>query len=145
MKADLSLLMKSTNGTIIDVLSRDFPLTAKQIYNIIHEHSQGECFAFIEKVHAMPGQGVTSMFNFGMGYGLLRMALAANQIPYQLVTPQAWKKKVLAGLPKDKSSAINYVARKYPNVDLIPGRKRTPHDGIADAICIGEYGITLLT
>ncbi len=120
-------------------------LNEREIYHIISKYSKDqECYGFIEKVHAMPGQGVTSMFNFGMGYGILRMTFTACNIPYQLVTPQAWKKYVLAGLPKDKSSTINYVARKYPNVDLTPGRKRKPHDGIADAICIGEYGKHLL-
>lgn len=104
----------------------------------------GECenvMAYLEKVHAMPGQGVTSMFTFGMGYGILRGILTANWIPYQLVTPQAWKKVVLAGLSKDKNESCNYVLRKYPKIELMPGRKRVPDLGIADAVCIAEYGI----
>lgn len=127
---------------IMPLLGKD--LDEKSINSIIYEHKSDDCCAFIEKVHAMPKQGVTSMFNFGMGYGMLRMALVANRISYQLVTPQAWKKKVLSGLAKDKSATINYVARKYPNINLMPGKKRTPHDGIADAICIGEYGSSII-
>ncbi len=117
-------------------------LDEKEINRILDlSHREGhKVIAFIEKVHAMPGQGVTSMFNFGMGYGMLRMALTANSIPYQLVTPQAWKKVILAGLSKDKSEAINYIARKYPDVNLMPGRKRVLDSGIADALCIAEYG-----
>ena len=95
---------------------------------------------FLEKASAMPKQGVTSTFKFGMGYGLLRGMLSCNLIPYKLVTPQAWKKLILAGIGKDKKATIAYIQRRYPGVNLIPGRRRTPHDGIADAICIAEYG-----
>lgn len=95
---------------------------------------------FIEKVHAMPKQGVSSTFKFGMGYGLVIGVCEALGIPYRLVTPQAWKKVVLAGTTKDKDAAVSFVRRAYPGVDLTPGKKRVPHDGIADAVCIAEYG-----
>jgi len=116
----------------------------KSLFNLFIEFNNSNCMAFLEKVHSMPKQGVASTFTFGMGYGLIKMALTGNNIPYQLVTPQAWKKKILAGLPSEKSSAILYVNRKYPTVSLIPKGKRTPSDGIADAICIAEYGKTLI-
>lgn len=64
----------------------------------------------------------------------------AAGIPYRLVTPQAWKKRVLAGTTKDKDAAISFVRRAYPTIDLTPGKKRTPHDGIADAVCLAEWG-----
>ena len=47
--------------------------------------------AAVEKVGAMPGQGVTSMFMFGTGYGFIQGALSALSIPYQLVPPKKWK------------------------------------------------------
>lgn len=100
---------------------------------------------FIEKVHAMPKQGVSSTFKFGMGYGLVIGICEALGIPYRLVTPQAWKKTVLAGTTKDKDAAISFVRRAYPSVDLTPGKKRVPHDGIADAVCIAEYGRQLMS
>ncbi|MGJ8515085.1 hypothetical protein [Carnimonas bestiolae] len=99
----------------------------------------------VEKVGAMPGQGVTSMFNFGMSYGKVLGVLEANCIPYRLVTPQAWKKKVLAGTAKDKNAAIAFVSRAFPDLDLAPGRKQKPHDGMADALCIAEYGRQLMS
>jgi len=111
------------------------------IYGRMSGNDQKTAMAYLEKVHAMPGQGVTSMFTFGMGYGILRGILTANWIPYQLVTPQAWKKVVLAGLSKEKTESCNYVLRKYPEIELMPGRKRVPDLGIADAVCIAEYGI----
>ncbi|GAA0567591.1 hypothetical protein ACFQH5_15765 [Halomonas salifodinae] len=98
----------------------------------------------IEKVHAMPKQGVSSTFKFGMGFGLVIGVCEALGISYRLVTPQAWKKVVLAGTAKDKDAAISFVRRAYPSVDLTPGRKRVPHDGMADALCLAEYGRQLM-
>ena len=99
----------------------------------------------IEKSQAMPGQGVTSMFNYGAGFGRLLGVCEALGIPYRLVTPQAWKKTVLAGTAKDKDAAVAFVRRAYPSIDLTPGRKRVPHDGMADAVCLAEYGRQLMT
>lgn len=93
----------------------------------------------IEKAQAMPGQGVTSMFNYGKGFGKLLGVLESLGLPHKLVTPQAWKKAVLAGTAKDKDAAILYAMRAYPLIDLMPGKKRKPHDGIADAVCIADY------
>lgn len=99
----------------------------------------------LEKVHAMPKQGVTSMFNFGMTYGILKGLIAARKYPLQLVTPQAWKKVILAGYnTSDKSGAIKYCSVRYPHISLIPPRCRTPHDGMADSLCLAVYGLNHL-
>jgi len=95
------------------------------------------------RVNGRP-QGGTSMFTFGTGYGRLLGVCEALGIPYRLVTPQAWKKRVLAGTAKDKGAAIAFVKRAFPMVDLTPGKKRVPHDGIADAVCLAEYGRQLM-
>jgi len=98
----------------------------------------------VEKVHSMPKQGVVSMFRFGLGFGRILGVLEALAIPYRLVTPQEWKRVVLAGTAKDKDAAIAFARRAYPHIDLTPGRKRTPHDGIADAVCLADYGRQLI-
>ena len=98
----------------------------------------------IEKVASRPGQGVASMFRFGQGYGVIIGVCEALGIPYRLVTPQAWKKTVLAGTAKDKDAAISFVRRAYPDIDLSPGRLRVPHDGMADAVCLAEFGRQLM-
>lgn len=98
----------------------------------------------LEKVHAMPKQGVSSTFKFGMGFGLVIGICEALGIPYRLVTPQKWKGVVLSGTAKDKDAAIAFVRRAYPSIDLTPGRKRVPHDGMADAVCLAEYGRQLM-
>lgn len=93
----------------------------------------------MEKVGARPNQGVVSMFNFGDGYGKVKGVLETLAIPYKLVTPQQWKKVILAGTAKDKDAAIQYVSNLYPDLQLIMPRCRKPHDGIADAACLAEY------
>jgi len=94
----------------------------------------------LEKVGARPKQGVTSMFTFGMRCGVVKGVLEAMNIPYRLVTPQAWKRAVLAGTKKDKDAAIAFVRRAYPTIDMTPGLTRTPQDGIADAACMAVWG-----
>jgi len=61
---------------------------------------------FIEKVGAMPGQGVTSMFNFGLSTGILYGICGAIGVDVVDVRPQAWKKIILEGTDKDKNAAI---------------------------------------
>ena len=65
---------------------------------------EDETHVFLEKVGAMPGQGVVSMFNFGKGYGIWRGILGALYRPRTFVTPQAWKKEMMQGI-KDKDAA----------------------------------------
>lgn len=59
--------------------------------------------AIVEKVGAMPGQGVSSMFSFGRSVGIIEGVLAARQIPVTFVTPQAWQK--LSGAAKGRTGA----------------------------------------
>jgi crossover junction endodeoxyribonuclease RuvC len=102
--------------------------------------SQDDVQATIEKVHSMPGQGVASMFSFGMTTGMLHGVVAALRIPRFLVSPQAWKKKILYDTAKDKNAAIEYCARVYPDVSLLATpRSIKSHTGIADSLCIARY------
>lgn len=101
----------------------------------------GPEFVIFEKVSAMPGQGVTSMFNFGKSVGLLEMIPAMCGASWDAVRPQSWKSVVLSGTSKDKDAAIAFCRKVYPSHSLLPTpRCKKPSDGIADAICIWEYG-----
>ncbi len=103
--------------------------------------TEDKLIAYIEAVHAMPGQGVSSMFKFGFVTGILHGVLRTLGIPLKLVTPQAWKKQILAGTAKDKQAAIDYCLRTYPNVNLLATeRSKVYHSGMADALCVAEYG-----
>lgn len=83
----------------VEVIS--MPETEKDIFHAIRAWKNLSAVALIEKVHAMPKQGVTSSFTFGMGYGGLRMALVANKISFNEVTPQKWQKE-LGIVPRKK-------------------------------------------
>ena len=95
--------------------------------------------AVIEKVHAMPGQGVSSMFNFGMGFGILQGALAALSIPMLFVTPQTWQKGIFNGIDSKlgKKRSIVYCKSRWPDIGKWS-------DGTADAACIALYGANQL-
>lgn len=91
--------------------------------------------AYLELVSAMPKQGVSSSFNFGVSFGIVQGILGALQIPMVLVTPAQWKKRAgLVGQPKDM--ARTFVQRLYPGVDL----SLKKHVDRADAILIARYG-----
>ena len=94
--------------------------------------------AIIEKVGAMPGQGVSSMFQFGRSVGMVEGVLAALQIPYDYVTPQTWQKAVGARGGKDAS--------RLRAMELYPAYanefRLKKHDGRADAALIAWYGVT---
>lgn len=104
----------------------------------------------MEAAGARPGQGVCSMFSFGRVFGCLEGILDTLDLPWQTVTPQAWKKVVLAGTKKDKTAAMNYVRRRLDNTGnrsilYATENSRTYHDGLADALCIADYARRIYT
>ena len=97
------------------------------------------CKCILEHVHAMPKQGVSSTFNFGMNFGFIQGVLKAYGIPYELVTPQKWKKEF--SCTSDKNTSIEVCKRLFPNVNLkATDRCKKDHDGMAEALLIAEYG-----
>ncbi len=99
-----------------------------------------ETTCVLEKVSAMPGQGVTSMFNFGMGYGIWRGLLAAYGISHTLVHPMTWKKAIMRDMPKEKDAARLRASQLYPQVADQLSRKKDI--GRADALLLAHYGFT---
>ena len=98
-----------------------------------------ECICYLEHVHAMPKQGVSSTFNFGMNFGFIQGVLKAYGIPYELVTPQKWKKEF--SCTSDKNTSIEVCKRLFPGINLkATDRCKKDHDGIAEALLIAEYG-----
>jgi hypothetical protein len=94
--------------------------------------------AVVEKVGAMPGQGVTSMFNFGRSFGYILGVLEACDISYELVPPQKWKKEF--SVTADKESSIKAAKRLFPNINLKRTERCTKdHDGMAEALLMAEY------
>ena len=98
-----------------------------------------KCICYLEQVHAMPKQGVSSTFNFGMNFGFIQGVLKAYGIPYELVSPQKWKKEF--SCTSDKNTSIEVCKRLFPGVNLkATERCKKDHDGIAEALLIAEYG-----
>lgn len=93
--------------------------------------------AYVEKVFAMAGQGVTSVFSFGRSLGVVEGILTALRIKTTLVTPQTWQKRLAVSGGKDGSRARA--------MDLFPEQaqlfKRVKDDGRADAALIAAWGV----
>jgi len=95
--------------------------------------------AAVEKVGAMPGQGVTSMFSFGQSFGFILGVLTAFGIPYQLVPPRKWKAE-FGLINTEKQDSVTVAKRLFPGVGLLPTERcRKESDGMSDALLIGEY------
>lgn len=94
--------------------------------------------AYLEQVGAMPGQGTASMFTFGHAAGVAEGILQGLNIPYTLVTPQAWKKS--AGLiGSDKDAARSRAIQLYPELRALDAKAKG--QAIADALLIARFGI----
>ena len=90
----------------------------------------------VEQVSAMPGQGVTSMFNFGQSFGVLKGVCAAMQLPIFFVRPAKWKKHFdLINSQKD-SSRVKAI-EMFPKFSSMLSRKKDTNK--ADAILIANY------
>lgn len=96
---------------------------------------------YIEKVHAMPKQGVTSSFTFGESYGMIQGLLAANRrIRYERVTPQKWQQAMQCLTKGDKNVSKARAMELFPDGywDLQGNPHKIIH-AVADAILIAEY------
>lgn len=116
-----------------------FPAEMVRILRPYAAHST-EVIVAIENVHAMPGQGVVSMFAFGRGLGLWIGILAALQLPYELVEPATWKRKLHmpAGATKAKSVAV--AQQLLPAIaDSFVGPRGGALDGRAEAALLAVW------
>lgn len=92
---------------------------------------------FLEKVAAMPGQGVTGMFRFGQNLGQWEGLLTGMGIPYTLVRPQVWKKS--CGLIKaEKGDSVIMAREAWPDYDYF--KYKTADEGRAEASLMARYG-----
>lgn len=93
---------------------------------------------FIEKVGAMPGQGVSSMFSFGHSAGVIEGVVAGLMIPIEFITPQCWKK--FHGLTgTDKDAARGLAIHLYPYCRDLDTKSKG--QALADSILIGLCGM----
>ena len=113
-------------------------LNSAQLVKIIKKHilSNEDTFVIVEQVSAMPGQGVTSMFNFGQSFGILKGICSAMQLPMFFVRPAKWKKYFnLINSQKDASRTRAIEIFPYFSTQL--SKKKDSNK--ADAILIASF------
>tara|TARA_Y100000768_G_C23727158_1_gene563072 strand:- start:19 stop:513 length:495 start_codon:yes stop_codon:yes gene_type:complete len=137
------------NGKILDVVEMPTmnegkknkrQVNGSQVYNEIFNRIKGvdkkDIKVIIEQVSAMPGQGVTSMFNFGQSFGILKGICSAMQLPMYFIRPAKWKKYFnLIKSPKDASRSK--VIEIFPYYSAKLSKKKDSNK--ADAILIASY------
>ena len=97
--------------------------------------------AVVERVGAMPGQGVSSMFKFGRGLGIVEGVIAASMLPVLYVTPAVWKRHF--GLASEKEAARQRAIEIWPESASLFSRKRD--HGRAEAALIARWGLSART
>jgi crossover junction endodeoxyribonuclease RuvC len=89
----------------------------------------------VENVHAMPLQGLSSTFKFGMGVGIIHGVAGALRLPLTLVTPRQWK--AYHSLSSEKEHARALAIRKWPELNRHLDRKKDADR--AEALLIGDW------
>lgn len=102
-------------------------------------YSSNQLCVILEHVHAMPGQGVTSMFTFGVGYGRIQGWLHCKNQPFTFISPQSWQKHLPAA-PTPKERVKAYCEKRWGLDRFMFPRCRVPHQGCMDAAAMADYG-----
>ena len=137
------------DGKIIDVIEMPTMTEGKknkrqvngsQIYNEIsmriNKAQNQDIRVIIEQVSAMPGQGVTSMFNFGQSFGILKGMCAAMQLPMYFVRPAKWK-KYFNLINSEKDASRTRAIEIFPYFSSQLSKKKDANK--ADAILIASF------
>lgn len=133
-----AVISTSETGQAVFAYPWDDTFFAMEMANLMSLKSQG-IVAAVEKVGAMPHQGVSSMFSFGQSYGFIQGVLTALGIPYQLVPPRKWKAE-FGLLNTSKEDSVRVAKRLFPGVNLLPSERcRKDSDGMSDSLLMAEY------
>ena len=124
--------------TMIDGKKNKRQINGSQVTNIIKErlNASKEIIVVVEHVNAMPGQGVTSMFNFGQSFGILKGICSAMQLPIYFVRPAKWK-KYFNLINSEKDASRTRAIEIFPYFSSNLSKKKDSNK--ADAILIASY------
>ena len=124
--------------TMIDGKKNKKQVNGSQVTNIIKEriNNDKEVVVVVEQVNAMPGQGVTSMFNFGQSFGVIKGICSALSLPIYFVRPNKWRKHFNL-INTNKDASRTKVIQIYPEISNKLSRKKDSNK--ADAILIARY------
>ena len=137
------------DGKILDVIEMPTMTEGKknkrqvngsQVFNEItkrtKEYQKNQIRVVIEQVSAMPGQGVTSMFNFGQSFGVLKGVCTAMQLPMYFVRPAKWK-KYFNLINSEKDASRTRAIEIFPSFSSSLSKKKDSNK--ADAILIASF------
>ena len=115
-------------------------VNGSQIYNEIlkrtNKFQKKDIRVIVEQVSAMPGQGVTSMFNFGQSFGILKGICSAMQLPIYFVRPAKWK-KYFNLINSEKDASRTRAIEIFPYFSTQLSKKKDANK--ADAILIASF------
>ena len=113
-------------------------LNSAQLVSLIRENIKPgeEVAVIVEQVNAMPGQGVTSMFNFGQTFGAIKGVCAALELPIFFVRPSKWKKHFEL-INSSKDSSRTKAIEMYPTLSKQLAKKKDVNK--SDAILIARF------
>mgnify|MGYP001263746145 FL=1 len=115
-------------------------INGPQIFNEISVRIKGipkkDVLVVMEQVSAMPGQGVTSMFNFGQSFGVIKGVCSAMQLSMYFVRPMKWK-KYYSLIKCEKDASRTKVIEIFPYISSKLSRKKDSNK--ADAILIASF------
>lgn len=156
------VLLSAKTGKIVK--KKVMPLVGKELLDtdaidsFVKKYAHRIEHVFMEKVAAMPFQGVVSMFSFGVVFGVLQGVVVGNSLPHTLVMPKAWQQRMFLGVPHvsksaqkgkgkkkqkvndNKAMALIAAKRLFPKTSFIPAGCRKEHDGLVDAALIALWG-----
>ena len=126
--------------TMTDGIKNKRQVNGAQIYNEIlkriNKNDKQNVRVIIEQVSAMPGQGVTSMFNFGQSFGILKGICSAMQLPMYFVRPAKWK-KYYGLINSEKDASRTRAIEMFPYFSSQLSKKKDSNK--ADAILIASF------
>lgn len=140
----VATLMDGEPGPILDMPTRKIgdwnEVDADPLARFLREqranHPGAYVSACVEKVGARPGDGGTSAFRFGEGYGQIKATLRVMGIPYVLTVPAQWK-RTFALLGQDKDASRILAITRFPSVEQLLTRKKD--NGRADALLLALW------
>ena len=124
--------------TMIDGKKNKKQVNGAEVTNIINKElvNEKDINVVIEHVSAMPGQGVTSMFNFGQSFGVLKGICAALKLPVHFIRPVKWKKHFNL-INTEKDASRTKVIEVFPYISSKISKKKDANK--ADAILIARF------
>jgi crossover junction endodeoxyribonuclease RuvC len=111
-------------------------VSANELAELLNLYAGKDCHVYVERVSAMAGQGVTSVFSFGRSFGMIEGILAALKMPVTFVAPATWTRAIGRSPGKDASRAR--AMELFPDYEYF--FKRVKDDGRADAALIAHWG-----